>query len=56
AAAMFSLNYDAPESLAALKEAVTRAWHSSVATVIELRVPETAGAQVFSRLLKAVCA
>lgn len=56
AAAMFSLNYDAPESLAALKETMTRAWRSSVATVIELRVPETAGAQVFQRLLKAVCA
>ncbi|ELY4159040.1 2-succinyl-5-enolpyruvyl-6-hydroxy-3-cyclohexene-1-carboxylic-acid synthase [Cronobacter turicensis] len=56
AAAMFSLNYDAPESLAALKETMARAWRSPVATIIELRVPETAGAQVFQRLIRQVCA
>ncbi|NUW58642.1 2-succinyl-5-enolpyruvyl-6-hydroxy-3-cyclohexene-1-carboxylic-acid synthase [Cronobacter muytjensii] len=56
AAALFSLHYEAPDSLAALQEAMTRAWGSPVATVIELRVPDTAGAQVFQRLIQQVCA
>ncbi|ELY6211521.1 2-succinyl-5-enolpyruvyl-6-hydroxy-3-cyclohexene-1-carboxylic-acid synthase [Cronobacter dublinensis] len=54
AAALFSLRYEAPESLAALREAMTRAWQSSVATVIELRVPQTDGAQAFQRLIQQV--
>ncbi|EGT5709758.1 2-succinyl-5-enolpyruvyl-6-hydroxy-3-cyclohexene-1-carboxylic-acid synthase [Cronobacter dublinensis subsp. dublinensis] len=54
AAALFSLHYEAPASLAALREAMTRAWQSSVATVIELRVPDTDGAQAFQRLIQQV--
>ncbi|EOL9020858.1 2-succinyl-5-enolpyruvyl-6-hydroxy-3-cyclohexene-1-carboxylic-acid synthase [Cronobacter dublinensis] len=54
AAALFSLRYEAPESLAALREAMTRAWQSSVTTVIELRVPDTDGAQAFQRLIQQV--
>ncbi|ALB63425.1 2-succinyl-5-enolpyruvyl-6-hydroxy-3-cyclohexene-1-carboxylic-acid synthase [Cronobacter condimenti 1330] len=56
AAAMFSLHYETPDSMAALQEAVTRAWRSPVATLIELRVPETAGAQALTQLIKTVCA
>ncbi|MDI7502966.1 thiamine pyrophosphate-dependent enzyme, partial [Cronobacter dublinensis] len=54
AAALFSLHYEAPASLAALREAMTRAWQSPVATVIELRVPDTDGAQAFQRLIQQV--
>lgn len=54
AAAMFSLSYNNPASWDELQEAVTRAWRSPHATIIELTVGETDGAQTLQHLLAQV--
>lgn len=54
AAAMFGLGYQNPENWQALEEAVRRAWLRPGATVIEITVPETAGAQTLQHLLAQV--
>jgi 2-succinyl-5-enolpyruvyl-6-hydroxy-3-cyclohexene-1-carboxylate synthase len=54
AAAMFSLSYNNPASWDELQEAVTRAWRSPHATIIELTVSETDGAQTLQHLLAQV--
>ncbi len=54
AAAMFSLSYNNPASWDELQEAVTHAWRSPHATIIELTVSETDGAQTLQHLLAQV--
>ena len=54
AAAMFSLSYKNPASWDELQEAVTHAWRSPHATIIELTVSETDGAQTLQHLLAQV--
>ncbi|SQC91137.1 2-succinyl-5-enolpyruvyl-6-hydroxy-3-cyclohexene-1-carboxylate synthase [Cedecea neteri] len=51
---MFGLGYQNPENWQALEEAVRRAWLRPGATVIEITVPETAGAQTLQHLLAQV--
>lgn len=54
AAAMFSLAYHRPESWNALEEALENAWRRPGATLIELVVNETDGAQTLQHLLAQV--
>ena len=54
AAAMFDLKYHRPENWAQLESALTNAWRTPVATVIELVVNETDGAQTLQQLLAQV--
>lgn len=54
AAAMFSLTYYNPGSWSELQEVVNRAWFWPQATIIEITVPETDGAQTLQNLLAEV--
>ncbi|WP_318376955.1 2-succinyl-5-enolpyruvyl-6-hydroxy-3-cyclohexene-1-carboxylate synthase, partial [Enterobacter sp.] len=54
AAAMFGLHYHRPESWQALDGALTQAWRRPQATIIELVVSETDGAQTLQQLLAGV--
>ncbi len=54
AAAMFDLAYHRPESWAELEAALTGAWHTPQATLIELVVDPQAGAQTLQQLLAEV--
>lgn len=54
AAAMFSLAYHNPASWEELQKAVNNAWRSPQATIIELTVAETDGAQTLQNLLAQV--
>lgn len=54
AAAMFGLNYHRPENWQALEEALAGAWHTTQATLIELVVNDTDGAQTLQQLLAQV--
>ena len=54
AAAMFGLHYHRPESWQALDDALAGAWRMPQATVIELVVSETDGAQTLQQLLAEV--
>ncbi|WP_318389966.1 2-succinyl-5-enolpyruvyl-6-hydroxy-3-cyclohexene-1-carboxylic-acid synthase [Enterobacter sp.] len=54
AAAMFGLNYHRPEDWQALEEALAGAWHTTQATLIELVVNDTDGAQTLQQLLAQV--
>lgn len=54
AAAMFGLNYHRPESWQALDDALAGAWRTPQATLIELVVSETDGAQTLQQLLAQV--
>ncbi|MDU4171745.1 MAG: 2-succinyl-5-enolpyruvyl-6-hydroxy-3-cyclohexene-1-carboxylic-acid synthase, partial [Citrobacter freundii] len=51
AAAMFNLKYQRPENWEQLESALTNAWRTPAATVIELVVNETDGAQTLQQLL-----
>lgn len=50
AAAMFDLAYRNPASWKELQDAVNHAWHRPEATIIEITVPETDGAQTLQNL------
>ncbi|MDU7792980.1 MAG: 2-succinyl-5-enolpyruvyl-6-hydroxy-3-cyclohexene-1-carboxylate synthase, partial [Citrobacter freundii] len=54
AAAMFNLKYQRPENWEQLESALTNAWRTPAATVIELVVNETDGAQTLQQLLAKV--
>ncbi|WP_318377900.1 2-succinyl-5-enolpyruvyl-6-hydroxy-3-cyclohexene-1-carboxylic-acid synthase [Enterobacter sp.] len=54
AAAMFGLAYHRPEDWQALEEALAGAWHTTQATLIELVVNDTDGAQTLQQLLAQV--
>ncbi|SFU03456.1 2-succinyl-5-enolpyruvyl-6-hydroxy-3-cyclohexene-1-carboxylate synthase [Kosakonia arachidis] len=54
AAAMFGLDYHRPENWEALAQALSGAWHKSGATLIELVVNDTDGAQTLQTLLAQV--
>ena len=54
AAAMFNLKYHRPESWEQLESALANAWRTPAATVIELVVNETDGAQTLQQLLAQV--
>ena len=54
AAAMFNLKYQRPENWEQLERALTNAWRTPAATVIELVVNETDGAQTLQQLLAQV--
>jgi len=54
AAAMFGLAYHNPSSWSDLESVVTQAWKSPRATVVEINVPETDGAQTLQTLLAQV--
>ncbi|WP_342324315.1 2-succinyl-5-enolpyruvyl-6-hydroxy-3-cyclohexene-1-carboxylic-acid synthase [Kosakonia sp. BYX6] len=54
AAAMFGLHYHRPENWDALEQALNGAWHKPGATVIELVVNDTDGAQTLQSLLAQV--
>lgn len=54
AAAMFNLKYQRPENWEQLENALTNAWRTPAATVIELVVNETDGAQTLQQLLAQV--
>nr|WP_318384122.1 2-succinyl-5-enolpyruvyl-6-hydroxy-3-cyclohexene-1-carboxylic-acid synthase [uncultured Enterobacter sp.] len=54
AAAMFGLHYQRPESWQALEDALAGAWRTPQATIIELVVSETDGAQALQHLLAQV--
>ncbi|WP_318391969.1 2-succinyl-5-enolpyruvyl-6-hydroxy-3-cyclohexene-1-carboxylic-acid synthase [Enterobacter sp.] len=54
AAAMFGLNYHRPENWQALEEALAGAHHTTQATLIELVVNDTDGAQTLQQLLAQV--
>ena len=54
AAAMFNLKYQRPENWEQLESALTNAWRTPAATVIELVVNETDGAQTLQQLLAQV--
>lgn len=54
AAAMFDLAYRNPSSWKELQDAVNHAWHRPEATIIEITVPETDGAQTLQSLLALV--
>ncbi|MBS1206524.1 MAG: 2-succinyl-5-enolpyruvyl-6-hydroxy-3-cyclohexene-carboxylate synthase [Proteobacteria bacterium] len=54
AAAMFGLDYHRPESWEALEQALSGAWHKPGATLIELVVNDTDGAQTLQTLLAQV--
>ena len=54
AAAMFGLAYHNPSSWSDLESVVTQAWKSPRATVVEITVPETDGAQTLQTLLAQV--
>lgn len=54
AAAMFELGYQNPASWQALEEVVKRAWLRPGATIVEITVPETEGAQTLQHLLAQV--
>lgn len=54
AAGMFSLRYCAPQSQDDLEAALAEAWKAPAATVIELKVNETEGAQMLRSLLNEV--
>jgi 2-succinyl-5-enolpyruvyl-6-hydroxy-3-cyclohexene-1-carboxylate synthase len=54
AAAMFGLDYHNPSSWSDLESVVTQAWKSPRATVVEITVPETDGAQTLQTLLAQV--
>ncbi|GAJ65853.1 thiamine pyrophosphate-dependent enzyme, partial [Edwardsiella piscicida] len=56
AAALFDLAYACPADWAALSEAVAQGWRHSGTTLIELRVPGTAGAEALQQLLGKVAA
>lgn len=53
-AAMFGLNYQAPQSWQALTEVMDNAWRTPGATVVELKVEETAGTRTLQQLLAQV--
>ena len=53
-AGMFSLRYCAPKCREDLETALAEAWKIPAATVIELKVNETEGAQMLRSLLKEV--
>ena len=54
AAAMFNLKYHRPENWEQLERALAGAWRPPAATVIELVVNETDGAQTLQQLLAQV--
>lgn len=54
AAAMFDLTYCNPAGWEELHAAVNQAWHRPEATIIEITVPETDGAQTLQHLLAEV--
>ncbi|PHM67745.1 2-succinyl-5-enolpyruvyl-6-hydroxy-3-cyclohexene-1-carboxylate synthase [Xenorhabdus stockiae] len=54
AAAMFGLNYSAPQSWPELKQAVERAWLQNATRVVELNVTGNEGAMCLQTLLKQV--
>lgn len=54
AAAMFGLTWYNPDSWDALRDVVTRAWQWQQATIVEITVPETDGAQTLQNLLAQV--
>lgn len=54
AAAMFGMNYHAPDCWQALQAAIAGAWQRPGATVIELRVEATAGTHTLQQLLAQV--
>ncbi|MBX4559987.1 2-succinyl-5-enolpyruvyl-6-hydroxy-3-cyclohexene-1-carboxylate synthase, partial [Klebsiella pneumoniae] len=54
AAAMFGLAYHRPDDWPSLDEALAGAWRRAGATVIELAVNETDGAQTLQQLLAQV--
>ncbi len=53
-AAMFGLSYHAPASWQALQDVMTSAWQRPGATLIELKVEDTAGTRTLQRLLAQV--
>lgn len=53
-AAMFGLSYHAPASWQALQAAMTRAWQHPGASIIELKVEDTAGTRTLQQLLAQV--
>lgn len=52
AAAMFQLDYACPENWGQLQQAVEKAWRHSGATLIELQVPPSDGAQTLQHLVQ----
>ena len=54
AAAMFDLPYHRPESWTQLEQALSEAWQKPGATVIEVVVNETDGAQTLQNLVAQV--
>ncbi|EAQ4173880.1 2-succinyl-5-enolpyruvyl-6-hydroxy-3-cyclohexene-1-carboxylate synthase, partial [Salmonella enterica] len=54
AAAMFNLRYHRPENWEELESALAGAWRTPAATVIELVVNDTDGAQTLQQLLAQV--
>ncbi len=53
-AAMFGLNYQSPQSWEELTAAMDNAWRTPGATVVELKVEETAGTRTLQQLLAQV--
>ncbi|MEX0445749.1 2-succinyl-5-enolpyruvyl-6-hydroxy-3-cyclohexene-1-carboxylic-acid synthase [Xenorhabdus sp. SGI246] len=53
-AAMFGLNYSAPQNWSELKQSVEQAWQQKTATIIELIVTDNEGAVCLQELLKQV--
>ncbi len=56
AAAMFQLNYACPENWGQLQQAVEQAWRHSGATLIELQVPPSDGAETLQHLVQLMAA
>lgn len=56
AAAMFGLDYACPDSMSALREAVTQCWAHGGVKLIELKVSETEGAECLRELVREVSA
>ncbi|VXC92411.1 bifunctional 2-oxoglutarate decarboxylase and SHCHC synthase [Enterobacterales bacterium 8AC] len=52
AAAMFQLHYACPENWAQLQQAVAQGWHHNGATLIELQVPPSDGAETLQHLVQ----
>lgn len=52
AAAMFRLNYARAENWQQLQQAANHAWHTPQATLLELQVPPSEGAETLQHLLK----
>ncbi|OMQ24680.1 2-succinyl-5-enolpyruvyl-6-hydroxy-3-cyclohexene-1-carboxylic-acid synthase [Serratia oryzae] len=52
AAAMFQLHYACPENWAQLRQAVAQGWHHNGATLIELQVPPSDGAETLQHLVQ----